>query len=111
MVALLLLTIYAGMTEIAGLDIWQEPIVLILNHIAIVQVHLLLIAQSLIDIPGIVMPNTILLLILLVLALHPTEIAVACNCLLIVALLCINEFLKLLVGWRLDCAALLTFAH
>ena len=38
MVALLLWTIYAGMADIAGLDIGQEPIVLILNHIAIVQV-------------------------------------------------------------------------
>ena len=59
MVALLLLPIYADMADISGLNIWQEAIVMLLNHVAIVEVHLLLAAQSLISICCIVMPIAI----------------------------------------------------
>lgn len=112
--ALLLLSIYADMADISGLNIRQEPIVVVLNHVAIVEVHLLLIAQSLINISSIVMCSTILLLTLLTLVLNRIWIyltgSITCNTLLILALFCINEFLKLLVRWRLDCIILLRFA-
>ena len=110
MVALLLLSIYADMADISGFNIGQEPIVVLLNHVAVVEVHLLLAAQSLVNICSIVMPIVILLLTLLVLVWNRIKVAITCNGLLILALLCINEFLKLLVWRRLDCIILLRFA-
>lgn len=110
MVALLLLSIYADMADISGLNIRQEPIVVLLNHVAVVEVHLLLAAQSLINSCSIVIRIAILLLTLLVLVWNRIKVAIACNSLLILALFCINEFLKLLVWRRLDCIILLRFA-
>ena len=110
MVALLLLSIYADMADISGFNIGQEPIVVLLNHVAVVEVHLLLAAQSLVNICSIVMPIVILLLTLLVLVWNRIKVAITCNGLLILALLCINEFVMLLVWRRLDLIILLRFA-
>jgi len=99
------------MTKISGLNIRQEPIVVLLGDVAVVQVHLLLAAQSrLVNICSIVLSITILLLALLVLVWNRIKVAITCNDLLILALLCLNELLKLLMWRCLDSISLRRFA-
>jgi hypothetical protein len=50
MMALLLLSINADMTNISGLDVRQKTIVMLLQHVAVVEVHLLFAAHILINI-------------------------------------------------------------
>ena len=50
MVAFLLLTVDADVANITRLDIGKEPIVVLLKHVAVVEVHFLLRSQSLIHI-------------------------------------------------------------